>query len=280
MSRVRVVTDSAADIPAALVDAHQIVVVPLSVHFGSQTYAEGEDLDAQAFYELLRNSPEFPRTSQPSVGRFEEAYERLRDEGADIVSIHISARLSGTYGCAHTAAQNVGAAQIHLVDSQFASMAEGTLVLAAARMAENGKSATDIVQFVEAMRARTTATIMIGSLEHLERGGRIGRAQSMLGTLLNVKPIVAVEDGVVVPMQRARTAARAFQEMAHKARGLAPLDDLQIMHSSAPDQVREFQTLLEPIIGREVPANLLGAVIGTHVGAGAMGVLTVKTASS
>src|SRR5579872_643738 len=120
MAQVRVVTDSAADLPADLVEAHGIGVVPLSVHFGENTFLDGETITPAEFYTMLASDPHFPRTSQPSVGRFEETYTRLRDEGAEIISIHLSSRLSGTFNAAGLAARTVESATIHLVDSQLA----------------------------------------------------------------------------------------------------------------------------------------------------------------
>jgi DegV family protein with EDD domain len=276
MPRVRVVTDSAADIPAELVRAHSILVVPLTVHFGDKTYVEGEDIDPPAFYEMLGSNPNHPRTSQPSIGRFEQAYRRLEQEHAEVVSIHLSSGLSGTFGSAQAAAQSIAGLKIHIVDSQLASMAEGAVVLAAAQRAEAGESAEAIVQFAEAMRSRVHVAIMIDNLAFLQRGGRIGRAQSMLGTLLSVKPIVTLEGGLVLPMQRSRTTSRALLDMAAVARSLAPLESVRILHSSTPDIVAEFSRLLEPIFGQEVPSQLLGPVVGSHVVKGVVAVLMIR----
>jgi DegV family protein with EDD domain len=277
MARVRVVTDSAADIPNDVARALHITVVPLSVHFGDHTYVDGEDIDAEAFYKFLRTSAHFPRTSQPPVGLFERAYEQLRDEGMEVVSIHLSAGLSGTFACAGAAAQHVAGLKVRLVDSRLASMAVGTLAITAAKLAEEGKASSEIVEVVENLRDRSHIAIMIDNLAHLERGGRIGRAQSMLGTLMNVKPIVSLEGGVVTPLLRARTTARALQEIAAKARSLAPLEGMHILHSSPPALVDEFRSLLVPSLGSEVPSALLGPVIGTHVGLGAMGLLMIQS---
>lgn len=277
MPQVRIVTDSASDIPADLVADLGIIVVPLSISFGDMVYLDGVDLDAAQFYRLLATDPHFPRTSQPSVGRFEEVYTRLRDEGAEVVSIHLAAGLSGTLGAAKSAASNVEGLQIQFVDSLGASMIEGELVIAAARLAAEGLPAPEIAARIEAMRPSVYGLIMLDNLAHLQRGGRIGRAQSLLGTLLSVKPIVEVARGEVNPVQRVRTAAKALQELASDARARQPLAGLRILHSDAPKLVEHLLPLLRPLApDGTVPAQLLGPVVGVHVGAGAIGVLTVR----
>jgi DegV family protein with EDD domain len=144
--------------------------------------------------------------------------------------VHLSSRLSGTCNTAAMAARAVEGAHVHVVDSLTACMAEGDLVLTAAHLAEEGLPAAEIARRVEAMRPRVEVAIMLDSLAHLQRGGRIGRAQSMLGTLLNIKPIVSVEEGIVVPKQRVRTASRALQEMADEVKSRGPLASLRIEH--------------------------------------------------
>jgi DegV family protein with EDD domain len=274
MQQIQIVTDSAADIPPDLAAELGITVVPLTVHFGDKTYHDGEDITPPEFYALLKTNSNFPRTSQPSVGRFEEAYRALRD--SEIISIHLSSRLSGTFGAATTAARGVEGAHVHLVDSLLAAMAEGELVLAAARLARRGAGATAILQQLNSLRERMHIGIMLDNLTHIQRGGRIGRAQGLLGTLLNIKPIVALEDGVVVPRQRVRTTARALDELAGGAKAWGPPEHLHIVHANAPALVKQLQTLLQPFAPGEIPVDFIGPVVGTHVGAGAIGLLSIK----
>jgi DegV family protein with EDD domain len=281
MPQVRIVTDSASDIPADLVTQLDIVVVPLSISFGDRVYLDGEDLTAEEFYRLLATNPNFPRTSQPSVGRFEQVYTRLRDEGAEVVSIHLAAGLSGTLNAAKLAASHVEGAQVQFVDSLGASMIEGALVIAGARWAAEGLAAPEIARRVEAMRPAVYGLIMLDNLAHLQRGGRIGRAESLLGTLLSVKPIVEVAKGEVNPVQRVRTAAKALQELTKDARRRQPLAEARILHSNAPRLVEQLLPMLQPLIpDGTVPVQLLGPVVGVHVGAGAIGVLTVRRQQS
>jgi DegV family protein with EDD domain len=277
MTRVRIVTDSASDIPADLVAALGIVVVPLSISFGDTIYLDGEDLSTEEFYRLLATNPHFPRTSQPSVGRFEQVYAQARDDDADVVSIHLAGGLSGTLNAARTAASNVEGARIQFVDSLGASMIEGALVIEAARLAADGLPAPEIARRVEARRPAVYGLIMLDNLAHLQRGGRIGRAQSLLGTLLNVKPLVEVAGGEVNPVQRVRTATKALQELTNDARSRQPLAALRILHSNAPALVEQLLPMLQPLApDGEVPVQLIGPAVGVHVGVGAIGVLTVR----
>ncbi len=275
-ARVRVVTDSAADIAPDVAKALNICVVPFTIRFGDKVFTDGVDMGAKEFYDMLRNSADFPQTSQPAVGLFEEAFRDASTQGYAIVSIHISARLSGTFGGASLAARNVPEACIHLVDSRLAAMAQGTLVITAARMAAEGAAAENIVAAVESMANRTQIAIMIDSPTYLYRGGRIGRAQSLLGSMLSIKPIIGIEDGVVAPRLRARTAMRAVQAMYELARSLDPLQEVLVLHSNAPDLVDEFCRLLKPSYG--IPTvGVLGPVVGTHVGDGCIGIAMVQS---
>jgi DegV family protein with EDD domain len=276
MAQVRVVTDSAADLPPELVAEHGITVVPLSVHFGEKTFLDGETITPGEFYHILATDPHFPRTSQPSVGRFEEAYARLRDEGAEIISIHLSSHLSGTFNAAGLAARSIEGAEIHLVDSLQASMLLGELALEAARLKEQGRTVPEVLERVENLRQRLHFGLMLDNLTHIQRGGRIGRAQGLLGTLLSIKPILSMEEGVVVPRQRVRTTARALQELANEAKGWEPLAGLRVMHADAPKLAEDLVSLVRPFAPGEVPVQLLGPVIGTHVGAGAVGVISIQ----
>jgi DegV family protein with EDD domain len=279
MHQLRIVTDSAADIDPGLARDLGITVVPLSVHFGARTYIEGVTITAPQFYRLLAESPDLPRTSQPSVGQFEEAYRSLQQEGVQIISIHLSSRLSGTLGAAQTAARSAGVEGIRFVDSLGATILEGELVVAAARLARGGASATEIVAAIERRRRSMYGMIMLDSLAYLQRGGRIGRAQSLVGTLFNIKPIVEVCDGEIAPVQRVRTTARALQALADDARSRMPLVELAILHAAAPQVVEALKPLLQPFAPQaDIPVQLIGPVIGAHVGPGAIGVYTLSAA--
>jgi DegV family protein with EDD domain len=274
--RVRVLTDSAADIAPEVVRALGIVVVPFTIHFGETVFTDGVDMDAEAFYRTVRGRADFPRTSQPAVGLFEEAYGNAHEQGFAVVSIHISSRLSGSFAGASLAARNVPQATVHLVDSRLAAMAQGLVVIMAARMAAAGEAAENIVAAANSMCDRIQIAIMVDSLTYLQRGGRIGRAQSMFGNMLSIKPILGIEDGVIAPRQRARTAMRAVQAMYDLARSLDPLQEVLVLHSNAPALVDELCRLLKPVYG-DPPVGILGPVVGTHVGEGCVAIAMVQT---
>jgi DegV family protein with EDD domain len=275
MGTIRIVTDSASDIPAETAAELGITVVPLAVQFGPTSYLEGVDLTATQFYGLLASDPNFPRTSQPSVGRFEEIYRGLIGDEVEIISIHISSKLSGTFNAASLAAANLPGSRIHLVDTLTASMAEGVFALTAARLAKAGKSASEILAALEALRSRVFVMFMLDSMTHVQRGGRIGRAQSMIGSLLSIKPLLVIEDGVVTPRQRARTTARALQEMANAAKERAPLIEAHVMHGNAPEAAEQLASLLRPYVHGTLDIGILGAAIGTHAGPGTLGFVSV-----
>jgi DegV family protein with EDD domain len=274
-ARVRVLADSAADIEPEVAKALGIVVVPFTIHFGDTVFTDGVDMDAAKFYRTVRERSDFPRTSQPAIGLYEEAFRNAHEQGYEVVSIHISRGLSGSFDGASSAARNVPEATVHVVDSRLAAMAQGLVVIMAAKMAAQGETAENIVAAVESMRDRTQIAIMIDSPTYLYRGGRIGRAQSMLGSMLSIKPIVGIEDGVVAPRLRARTAMRAVQAMYDLARSLDPLQEVLVLHSNAPQLVDEFCRLLKPIYG-DPPVGVLGPVVGTHVGEGCIAIAMVQ----
>ncbi len=248
-----------------------ITVVPLNVHFGDQVFRDGELSEAE-FFARLKTASRLPTTSQPSVGAFEEAFRRLRDAGHEVISIHLSARLSGTFGAARMAADGVDAEQIAVVDSRTVAMAMGFIVLEAARLAQQGAPRAAIVQRVEQLIPRAHVVCTIDTLTYLERGGRIGRAQALLGALLNVKPLLAVTDGEVVPLGRARSRAQALDRLVEVVQRDGKLSHLAVLHGAAEAEARRLR---ERVVSRypelTIPLAEIGPVIGTHTGPGVIG---------
>lgn len=272
---VRIVTDSASDIPLSERERLGIVVVPLSVQFGDKVYVDGETLDTTGFYRMLSAGNHMPRTSQPAVGRFEQVYQDARDAGDEVLSIHISSVLSGTFGTAGLAARHVEGLRCRLVDSHTVSMGEGYLVQQAARLVGEGMLVEQVAQRIEALRSTIHIYIMLDNLTYLQRGGRIGRAQSLLGTLLSVKPIVTITDEVQ-PYQRPRTVSRALDELVAAARKHEPLETLYVGHSAAPQLADELVQRLQPLLpGRTIERIELGPVVGSHIGTGCVGLVAV-----
>ena len=269
---IKIVTDSTADLPPWLAEAWGITVVPLEVRFGSEVYRDGVDLDADGFYHKLTTSPSFPATSQPSPGAFAEVYRRLIQEGQEVLSLHISAKLSGTYAAAlagRAALNSPG--RIEVVDSLQCSMGLGLLGLLAARMADS-----PMAQILEQLRRAIPRTYLLGvvdSLEYLRRGGRIGKVEAFLGTLLKVKPIIACVDGEAHPLERVRTRERALERLVERVRDLGPLEEMAVLHSTDAAEAERFLERLAPTLPLEkLHRARFGPVLGTYLGPGAFGV--------
>lgn len=270
-----IVLDSTSDFPDAAARFPNMRVVPLYVHFGDETFRDYVDLDPHAFYEKLRAAPQLPTTSQPTPDDFLRAYQEL--SGYDrIYSVHLTSKLSGTFQSASLAAQELGGDTVRLVDSETASLAIAMLSLALQRRLERGTTDEEVEQLVERFKRDNRVVFTVGTLEYLQKGGRIGRAQAMAGTLLNVKPILAIEDGVVEPIARVRGRQKALQEFARlftESTAEGPGLRVSIAHVEAPQWVE----VLTDLVGRTRPdaeiefVSDLGAVVGTHAGPGAVG---------
>lgn len=279
MGRIAFVTDSTAGIPADLVKKYNITVVPLQVIFGTETFRDGIDLTQDEFFERLKAAKTLPTTSQPSVGDFEEAYKPLVDDpGVDsIISVHLSSALSGTHNAATQAAERFkanGAKKISVIDTQTVYMAEGMMVLDAARDAEQGKSHEEIVNNIERTKHNAKILVLVDTLEYLQKGGRIGGAQAFLGGLLNVKPILHVEGGRVEPLERVRTRRKAMERLVELGVEGAKGRPCRVCigHAQAPDDARTLAGMVrEKMNVVEEYSSDLGPVISTHTGPGVLG---------
>ncbi|HHE41116.1 MAG TPA: DegV family protein [Dehalococcoidia bacterium] len=265
---VRIVTDSTADLPDFLVAELGITVVPLHIHFGEETYEDGVTISKDEFYKRLVTSPKLPKTSAPSSGAFTETYAQLAEETDEIVSIHISSRLSATYQSATVARDTFPAeTSISVVDSRFATIGLGLIVEQAARMARSGERAAIIVKEVEAAISRTHLFGVVDTLEYLHKGGRIGMASALLGSLLKVKPIIGVRDGIVHPIERVRGREKAFDRLVEMVSKFETISRLAVAHTTAED---EMERLVERLSGFFPPEKMMcsrcGATLGTYLG--------------
>ena len=270
-----IVVDSTADFPEAPDRFPNWRVVPLYVRFGDESFRDYVELGPDEFYRRLRTARELPTTSQPTPGDFLAAYQGL--EGfARVYSLHISAKLSGTFESARMAGGELGGDRVVTVDSGTASAAVARLGLAIQRRLERGTSDEEIAQLVERYRRERGLLFTVDTLEFLQRGGRIGRAAAWAGGLLNIKPILTIEDGEVLPLKRVRGNQKALQEFASYFReATTDRDSLRvgIAHADAPDRVDAVRELVEDIRPRAEIEHVttLGAVIGTHSGPGCVG---------
>lgn len=274
---VLVVTDSASDLPEAMASQWGIEIVPLSVRFGDEELVDRRDLTPRQFWDRMARSTSLPETAAPSPGAFEEIFRRAAGEGRSaVVCVTISAALSATASAAQLAAGAVkDVIDVEVVDSRCVSMAEGFLALAGAERAAAGDEGRAVADHVRSLvpRARTFATL--DTLENLKKGGRIGAAQALLGSILSIKPVIEVRDGKVEPESRQRTRGRSLAYLADKVRAAGTVERLAVMHGDAPDVEVLVSQLGEIHPREEIVVAEVGATIGTHAGPRVIGVAFV-----
>ena len=271
---IRIVTDSASDISLEEAEDLGIEIVPLSVRFGEAEYTDLVDLSVSDFYQKMSESDLLPSTAAPSPGAFEAAFKRCAEAGAEgIICINLSLALSATGQAAQLAADALAdTLPVKCIDSKSITCGLGTIIRKAAEAAKNGGSMDDIVSLVENLTGRTRIFATLDTLENLKKGGRIGGAKAMLGTMLQFKPCLDLSSGEVVEAGRQRTRKKSLIWLKEVLEGESEISELSIIHGDAPD-VEEFATLISDIVPREqIRINQLGAVIGTHGGPRVLGV--------
>lgn len=287
---VAIVTDSTADLPPALAASRSITVVPLTLNFDGKTLLDGVDIRPDEFYRQLPGVTTHPTTSQPSPGRFAEVYSHLLADHESVISIHISEKLSGTYGSARQGADMTDPARVHVVDSQLVSMSLGLITLTASAMSSKGADMEAIESKVLNMRAHVQTYFSVATLEFLRRGGRIGRAGALLGSVLQVKPVLCIRDGQVTPLERVRTFERALNRIVELTRAVDRGHGVCVIvgHADAEADAERIGRELEPV-AETLMIQPLGPVVGAHAGPGVVGVgcypaelfpLGIKRASS
>ncbi len=275
MKKVAIVTDSSPYLPAELIEQHNIEVVPLNVIWDEDCYLDGVDITPEEFYQRLENARVMPSTSQPSVADFETKFRSLVEAGYDILAILISEDLSGTVSSAVQAKKLLPEANIEIVNSRSLAMALGFQVLAAAQAANQGSSLEKCKQIAEQARENTGVVFVVDTLEFLHRGGRIGGAKRFVGTLLDIKPVLAIDDGVVVSVDQVRTQKKALERIVdiieERVNGHTQVR-LATLHA---DNSQTAQQILEKAVDRIRPVETVfsevSPVIGTHAGPGAVG---------
>lgn len=275
---VQIVTDSGADIPKPVAEDLGITVVPLTVSFGNESFLDGIELPADQFYERLIQSEVMPTTSQPSVGSFADVYKEIRTSSNEILSIHVSSKLSGTLNSASQAAvqEDLGES-IQLIDSQQASMGFGFSVIAAAQAARDGASLAEAASVAKSVLDRTQLFILFDTLAYLEKGGRIGKANALLGSVFQIKPILTLEDGEIATKLKIRTFRKGMQSLQQLVEERGNLESAAILYTTDPTEANDLAGRLNKSFVENTKPSIIriSPAIGAHGGPGVIGVVCV-----
>ncbi|KIL49907.1 DegV family protein [Jeotgalibacillus soli] len=278
--RTAIVTDSTAYIPKELREKLDIHMIPLSVIMSGEIYQEEVDLTAIAFYKEVREAKELPTTSQPPVGQFAELFEQLSAEYDDVVSIHLSSGISGTFAGSVQAGEMVDCIRVHPFDTEVSCMVQGMFVIEAAKMAQKGSAAEVILAHLEELKKTARAYFMVDDLSHLQRGGRLSSAQAIIGSLLQVKPLLHFVDTKIVPFEKIRTRKKAMKRIVDLlSEDAKKYDELQavIIHANREKEALEWKREIEEQLPNVTfRVSYFGPVIGTHLGEGSMGLGWMK----
>jgi len=279
MKKIAIVTDSTADLPPELVAQYGITVVPLKVIFnGKEVFYDGVDLLPEQFYSLMAEKEQIPTTSQPSPAEFAAVYQQLLPE-ADIISIHMSSHMSGTVQSAKLASQMFPEHKIFVIDSKSGSMGMGLIVLEAARAVAAGKSLEEVLNVIHTAITKCKVFFFVDSLKYLHQGGRIGKASALLGTMLSIKPILHINEGIIAPYEKIRGRARALERLAQifleKTAGKRV--NYCLIHGNDPQGLETLLNSIMPTLPFNPPIiSRVGPVVGAHVGPGAVGVTFIE----
>jgi DegV family protein with EDD domain len=280
MARVRVVTDSTAHLDPQIIEKLGITVLPMKIQIGAETLTEEPDFDKEMFFRQMARSSSVPRNMPPSAEVFERTYEELNQVTDHILSLHVSSSLSDACAAAQQAANRLlGRCEIAVVDSETISVGLGILVKAAAETAAEGQTLDDIVRLIRGMIQRIYVVFFVETLDYLEREGRIRPAQALLGTMLNIKPFLTVEEGELIPMEKVRSRDRAVDKLFEFVAEFSDIEQIAILQST-PRPTEETKLLLERMSmafpDLEVPIVIYGPTLASHLGLGAIGIIVLE----
>ncbi len=281
MGKVAIVTDSTAFLEPGVAQELDITVVPLNVHIGDETLRDGIDITPEAFFQRLERGGPIPRTSPPSPQSFERVYNELHAHTDQILSIHISGQLSQTLRHAQRGAESLlGRCEIAVIDSLTTSLGLGILATHAAKAAQEGADLDEVVRLVRGMIPHIYIVFYVDEMDYLERGRRIGKAQAILGTMLNIKPLLFMEDGEIIPLEKVRTHEKAIEKLFEFVAEFSELEQAAIVqrHATPTEETKMLLERLEPLFPDiEFPVIQYGPVLASHVGPSAMGVIVYET---
>ena len=271
---VKIVTDSSADLPAQLVQELGITIVPLYVRFGEKVYRDRVDISEDEFYQRLLHDPVHPSTIQPTPQDFASVYQKLSPKADGIVSIHMSAKLSGTYNSALQGKEMIEkGCPIEVVDSQTTSMGLGLIDIAAAIVAKAGEGLPTVMEEVKQAIPSIRLLFLLDTLEYLLLGGRIGKAKALLGSILNVKPVLTLKDGEVVPAGQVRSRGKGIDRLFDFVKSASNIQDLAVVYNTTPDEAQALEERMGTIFAKEqIKLARVGPMLGVHTGPGALAV--------
>jgi len=269
---VKIVTDSTSDLPPQLAQQLGITVVPVYVRFGEKVYRDGVDISHDELYQKLMESPIHPTTSQPPPSDFADVYSKLSQEADEIVSIQVTSKLSGTYNSALQGRELAPTGcRIEVVDSLSTSMGLGLIVMAAARLAEAGESLQGVMEEVRQAIPSIRVLGVFDTLKYLAKGGRLGKAKALLGTLLNVKPLITMRDGELFPAGQVRTRSKGIDRLFDFVKNALNIQELAIVHSTSPDEASSLRERIGSIFDKKrIHIARLGPALGVHGGPGTL----------
>lgn len=272
---VAIITDSTAYIPKEIREEYHIHMVPLTVTIDGESYQEEVDLTASEFYDLVREEKSLPKTSQPAIGLMVDLLEQLKEDHAEVVSIHLSSGISGTYQSMQTAGTMVDGIKTYVFDSEVSCMAQGFYVLEAAKLAQKGANAAEILEKLNTVKQSLRAYFVVDDLNHLHRGGRLNGAQALVGSVLQVKPILHFSETKIVPFEKIRTQKKAFKrlmELIDEDAATGVPIRATVIHANCPLVAEQLMRELKDCYTNvELTLSYFGPVIGTHLGEGSIG---------
>ncbi|MFP9126575.1 DegV family protein [Niallia sp. BSM11] len=274
MKKIKIVTDSTADLASELIEKYDIEVIPLSISINGETFLDRVDINPAEFIQKMKEAENLPKTSQPPVGVFLETYNKLADEGYTVISIHMTGGMSGTVDSARSAAA-LTEADVTVIDSEYISKALSFQVIEAAIMAQNGVDKEDILAKIQHVKKHTKLFVVVDTLENLIKGGRIGKGKAFIGSLLNIKPIASLEDGVYTPVTKVRSRAQAVKFLANAFAEECfgkTIKRVGITHADSLDYAKMLSDAIEKVSGfNKIEIDFTTPVISTHTGQGALG---------